>query len=184
MFEQLTKKFLIRFDTVDFQIMEKKLKSFNFSQDAIKWARSYLHGRTQQIKVDDKLSRKTLVNSGVPQGSILGPILFVIYVGDLEKQLHEKTSLFSYADDTVISVSGSRPEEIAKSLQYEANIFFDYCGENGLVANPSKTKFLLFRAKGKGNAEQQKIKVEVNGTKIEESRSEKVLGVTINNKLM
>uniref|UniRef100_A0A8K9WVL4 Reverse transcriptase domain-containing protein n=1 Tax=Oncorhynchus mykiss TaxID=8022 RepID=A0A8K9WVL4_ONCMY len=70
------------FDTVNHEILITKLSKFNFSPGALRWMKSYLEGRTQCVRVSNELS-PTLISMGVPQGSILGPTLFSVYINDV-----------------------------------------------------------------------------------------------------
>ena len=78
------------------------------------WFDSFLNGRTQQVKIGRTLSSKSLLCSGVPQGGILSPIIFVIYGADMEQWL-KRSSAFTYADDTSSSVTGKTIEEVKRA---------------------------------------------------------------------
>ena len=85
------------FDTIDHEILLQKLKAIKFSESTIKWFKSYLSERIFLVNIENKLSNFGDISCGVPQGSILGPLLFLIYVNDMP---HEVTSaLLLYADD-------------------------------------------------------------------------------------
>ena len=85
------------FDTIDHEILLQKLKAIKFSESTIKWFKSYLSERIFLVNIENKLSNFGEISCGVPQGSILGPLLFLIYVNDMP---HEVTSaLLLYADD-------------------------------------------------------------------------------------
>ena len=88
------------FDTVDFEILMRKLHSLRFSKNALTIISSYLSHRTQYVQIDDQKSSMLTVTNGVPQGSILGPILFNIYVYDMANQT--ESECVQYADDTSI----------------------------------------------------------------------------------
>ena len=169
------------FDTIDNEVLMEKLKILSFDDHALKWINSFMTGRTQQIKIGESISEKKEITSGVPQGSILGPLLFILYTHDLEQRLSNRVSVFTYADDTVISYSDVDDKKIKIILETEANNFLDYCSANGLVANPSKSQFLLIRGQGKGGLSDQSIKV--GEDEIKEEKKAKILGVLINNKL-
>ena len=92
------------FDTVDHEILCKKLKSMGIN--STEWFQSYLGGRNQVVEANDTLSDAGIVNCGVPQGSILGPLLFLCYINDMPMSL--KCKLLLYADDSALLISGKR----------------------------------------------------------------------------
>ena len=103
------------FDTVDHSILLEKLKSCNFSIESVRWFKSYLTNRNQVIVVSNAVSSSKQVSVGVPQGSVLGPLLFLIYVNNLPlSPIHCEISL--YADDTVIYYSSDNAHDIENRI--------------------------------------------------------------------
>ena len=92
------------FDTINHTLLLKKLKSFNLNSDSITFLQSYLSNRKQVTKLNNFTSTKEEIKSGVPQGSILGPFLFLIFVNDLPDAFRDMCKFISYADDTLILV--------------------------------------------------------------------------------
>ena len=88
------------FDTVDHGILLMKMEALGFSQDVIRWFRSYLSDRQQLVDLSGTLSSSAAISCGVPQGSILGPLLFLIYVNDMSGAVNHK--LLLYADNSAI----------------------------------------------------------------------------------
>ena len=106
------------FDTVNHKILLDKLKHYGISEICLNWFRSYLEDRTQMARINGSVSDPLIITTGVPQGSILGPLLFTIYMKDLPKCLqHCKTNM--YADDTAICVSASDKAGVTKLMQDE-----------------------------------------------------------------
>ena len=88
------------FDTIDHDILLQKLHAIDFSQHSVNWFRSYLINRTFLVNLGNIFSQPACVASGVPQGSILGPLLFLIYINNVSQAV--KCNLFLYADDTCL----------------------------------------------------------------------------------
>ena len=88
------------FDTIKFQNLIKKMSHLGFSKNFLKWTLHYVSKRQQYVQIDDRASDRIEVRFGVPQGSILGPVLFSIYVADLQVEMKMKG--YNYADDTTL----------------------------------------------------------------------------------
>ena len=78
------------FDTVDFNLLLKKLRLYGFEEDVINWFSTYLYGRRQSVCINGIMSKQTTVPSGVPQGSILGPLLYTLYTNELPEVIHQE----------------------------------------------------------------------------------------------
>lgn len=134
------------FDTVNHRLLLKKLHSIGIRGHIYSWFESYLSGRTQFVKVDDSYSSELPINGGVPQGSILGPLLFLIFINDF-CQLNLNCDIITFADDTVLVFSADNYLDLFKKIEIslqKAKIWFN---NNLLKLNVSKTKFMIFSLK-------------------------------------
>ena len=136
------------FDLVDHQCLLHKLEHYGIRDKSLKWFENYLTTRLQSVKHNQDISSNLAIGHGVPQGSILGPILFVIYINDLPQCLM-KSAIGMYADDTVIYFSATSPGLIKQVLQNDLNYVEQWLQENKLVLNQSKTKWMLFGTRQK-----------------------------------
>ena len=131
------------FDTVVHQVLLSKLPNFKFSADAIKWTRSYLADRSQCVRISDKLSTPQSCSMGVPQGSILGPLLFSLFINDLPTVCDDVETLM-YADDTVLFVHGKRATEVASKLSAAMEKISVWLNHSCLTLNADKTVTMFF----------------------------------------
>ena len=131
------------FDTIDHQILLYKLEFYGIRGTPLKWFKRYLSNRKQYVKYNNSDSLQRDITYGVPQGSILGPLLFIIYINDLPFCVeHCKTILF--ADDTTIYKTGKQVNNIYEDMNKELQILADWFRANKLSLNISKTKCMLF----------------------------------------
>ena len=175
------------FDVVDHFILLEKLKLYNFSPKTISWFKSYLENRKQVVVVESMSSDpKEVGEQGVPQGSLLGPILFIIFYNDFPDVRDDGSSVL-YADDDTDNVSDSNPDVLEQKIQHEANKSTSWVHDNKLVCSGAKTKLLVIGTKelrkSKLTNNNKVFEINVAGHAVTESTSERLLGVIINNTL-
>ena len=134
------------FDSVDHKILLHKLKSYGVSGQLHAWFADYLSGRFQRVVVDGSASHWAAVTSGVPQGSILGPVLFAIFINDLPEILPDKTMAALYADDTKV-YRPIKSEADCENLQEALTNLVCWNHNNNLDFNQSKCKVLTITRK-------------------------------------
>ena len=166
------------FDTVDHHLLLRKLMNIGLTSSTTQWFRSYLTNRSQITSVGDALSSATKMPVGVPQGSLLGPLLFLIYVNDLP-DCHLASDIILYADDTVVYYSSKSVSDLEHHINADLRTVSEWFSRNLLTLNISKCKFVIFGSPQKLNRIQN-ILVKVEDTCIERTQSFKYLGVTLN----
>ena len=124
------------FDKVDFETLLKKLRKVGIGGKLGRWIHSFLTGRTQTVIVNNETSSPTNVLSGVPQGSVLGPLLFVIMISDIDEDT-QYSVLRCFADDTRVS-KGIRNTHEATQLQTDLNTIYDWANYNQMEFNNTK----------------------------------------------
>ena len=137
------------FDTINHDILLKKLSIIGFSDHTVKWFQSYLSNRKFTVNLENSFSEVSNISCGVPQGSIVGPLLFLIYVNDMPMAV--KCNLFLYADDTCLVFQSKNVKDIEKQLNEDFAHICDWFVDNKLSIHfgEDKTKSILFASKSK-----------------------------------
>ena len=173
------------FDTVDKTILSRKLNELGISDISTELINSYMSNRRFCI---DKSNEVFKLNYGVPQGSILGPLLFIVYIYDM-MNITKENKMIVYADDTTVLVKGRNLTETKQHCNDILQRFYDYFCLNKLSVNPLKTKYIIYKPKFDGN-KNKKLLSDTTNTKLnmadsllEEVSIIKFLGIMINNQL-
>jgi hypothetical protein len=171
------------FDTIDHSILLTKLKYYGIDDKTITWFNSYLSNRLQQCSANGSLSSPCEINLGIPQGSNLGPLLFLIYINDLPNCLSTSISRM-FADDTSISVASDSITDIELKLNTELESLHKWLNVNRLSLNVTKTEFMIMASRQKLTAHGDlNVALEINNKKIKKVENTKTLGVMIDKNL-
>ena len=173
------------FDLIDHDILLSKLEAYGITSKELMLLASYLKGRRSSVAIGGVQSEYRLITHGVPQGSVLGPLLFIIFVNDLPNSVSQST-VDIYVGDTTLSTSVvvSDLPAIQQRLQDDINKIADWTSDNKMVLNASKTKSLLVTGKRlEKKAPDTNFKLSCNGSDIEQITSHKLLGVKLDNHL-
>lgn len=168
------------FDTCDLEILLKKMDFYGFRGISQKWFCSYLKGRFQYVEINGVKSSLKGITHGVPQGSVLGPILFLIYINDLPNSLNLFSSLF--ADDTIFTNSSNDLSILQNCTNDQLNKAEIWFQTNKLSLNVSKTKYMVFSSTNM-NRLTEDFKIYIGGREVErigsncETKSFKFVGV-------
>ncbi|CAD6232618.1 GSCOCG00006977001-RA-CDS, partial [Cotesia congregata] len=169
------------FDTVWHQALLYKLHKLEIPIYIIKLLQHYLTNRQIQVQVNDTLSEKQKTVAGVPQGSILGPILFLYYINDIPKD--NNTNLALFADDTALyNVSGNKRIALDR-LQKYLDTLIQYYTKWKIKINEAKTELIIISKRIKIKKNEDNLTININNTIIEPKTNAKYLGVILDNKL-
>ena len=164
------------FDSVSHKKILHVLRHFKINESLINWMREYLTGRTQRTVIDGEYSARCEIKSGVPQGSVLGPLLFVLYIDNLIKSIKSKcssTSVFAFADD--VKLLGSDPIDIQLALR----VVEAWTEQWQLRIQPTKTEHISFTR----TSDRTPPDFDINGVTIPKVDSVKDLGLILSNDL-
>ena len=166
------------FDTINHNILIKKLDLYGLQKPALNILGSYLKNKFQMCTVNGVLSKKNLVTCGIPQGSILGPLLFLIYINDLPTSLEHSSSRM-FADDTTLTVSGKSLHDVEVAINHDLSNVNQWLCANKLSLNLVKTEYILIGSRHNINNILATPKVFVGDIPIKRVRETKALGVYI-----
>ena len=156
--------------------MIQKLDHYGIRGITQLWSQDYLKNRKKIVKYNQIKSKEMVIKSGVPQGSILGPILFLLYINDIEN-CSKLISFILFANDANICYSNKCLKTLNNIIQTEIDKVAEWLNVNKLSLNTTKTKIILFRSPNKKPS--QTIKININGKNIEQVKSTTFLGIII-----
>ena len=166
------------FDSLNHELLIAKLKFYGLDQNAVEFFRSYhLSNRYQCCKIKNTLEDWRKIIARVPQGSILAPLLFKIFLNDIFFFLKD-ANLGNYADDSTLYAYNKNLETVICNLRQEFSILSNWFYDNYMVLNPGKYHFMLF-----GIKENEQFDLICSDITLKHSSQENILGVTIDNKL-
>ena len=166
------------FDTVDHNMLLTKLQYYGIRGSCHNWFTSYLSNRTQTCLMNSFMSSPKLVKCGVPQGTILGPLLFLLYINDLPNCLYFSQPRM-YADDTSLTFASVDLKHIDDCLNYDLNRVYIWLSANKLTLNLTKTEFMLVASRQKLSTFSEIPSFSINDHPVKQVSSVKSLEVHI-----
>ena len=180
------------FDMVDHPLLLKKLELFGLDVKAVNWFQSYLSTRSQSVCIDGCLSPAVAIECGVPQGSILGPLLYILFTDDIPELVHDHPvsvatpapfcsecgSTVCYVDDCTYSHGSKDPVELSERLSIQYSRISSYMAANKLVINADKTHLLVMGTKSTA-ARRAEVSFQADQHTVTPTSTEKLLGANI-----
>ncbi len=171
------------FDCVDHSILLRKLELYGIKGVELNWFKSYLSNRIQRCKIGQTISEPQKIRSGIPQGSNLGPLLFLLYINDLPNCLkYTKANMF--ADDTNLTTASLNKEELQRRLNSDLELMHNWLLANKLTLNKEKTEYMLIGSHQRLSTVETDPILEFGDTKIKRVNHAKSLGIIIDEQLL
>jgi len=171
------------FDTVNHKILLRKLEHYGIRGQANRWLSSYLTGRRQYVSIQGHISNHEIIQHGVPQGSVLGPLLFLVYINDLHTCIKHSTTRH-FADDTnlLFSTDSKKPRNrnIVRNLNKDLKSLNHWLLANKISLNSTKTELVIFRNK---STKLPDLDIQLNGTRLRAVSEVKYVGITFDEHL-
>ena len=169
------------FDCLPHDLLIAKLQAYGFERNTLHIFYSYLKNRKQAVKINGVLSDFLEILSGVPQGSILGPILFNIFINDFIYHMENTAAdIFNFADDNTLSAATNTIKELKQILDEAAKQSMIWLDQNNMIANPDKFKSIVLK---KPSLKIEDINITVGEKEIKPASSVDLLGLTIDENL-
>ena len=169
------------FDCVQHPILIEKLSRLGLNAKVVEWFKSYLRDRKQQVLANNVRSTFQTITQGVPQGSVLGPLFYILYANDIVKVI-KYCKIALYADDTVLYTANSNFETSISKVRKDVQALSGWCGANGIGMNTDKTKPMVF-GNAKKLAELPEVNIELEDVQLVTVSSYKYLGITLDGQL-
>ena len=168
------------FDCIPHDLLIAKLEAYGLSLNALAYIYSYLKGRKQSVRINNFMSEYLEIISGVPQGSILGAILFNIFINDLFLFIKNAT-LHNYADDNSLEIHAENLQDLINLLQEESNTAVEWLKNNNMIPNPKKFQAII--SSKKNSSELTDIPIKIKEKIIYSKDSVNFLGINLDNEL-
>ena len=166
------------FDTVSHDILLKKLSHMGFRGNIYSWLYTFLSNRKQYVSINDSNSKTTITNIGVPQGSTLGPLLFLLYINDMANSL-TNTKILHFADDSTLYINFKKNADISHLINNELEAINNWLRCNKLYLNVNKTKYMIINNRDRP----PDLNLMIGNSNIERCNVHKFLGVHIDDRL-
>lgn len=172
------------FDLVDHDILLKKLSLYLQNRDTLALLYSFLHDRKQYVHVGGSSSKQGNITCGVPQGSILGPLLFCLFINDLPIHIKNQNTLCElFADDSSIHTHSSNLSTVQLTLQHACDDVMQWCESNEMVLHPEKTQCMVITSRQKHQRQPLILDIKLSSNSLRQVHTHKVLGVCVDQEL-
>ena len=172
------------FDTINRELLITKLSIYGVSPSSLKWFKAYLTSRRQYVRIDNVDSNSQIIRHGVPQGSILGPLLFIIFMNDINLVPISDCELHLYADDTTMLTCSPTMDQLMTTTNQALTTIVDWFLKNKLIVNLKKTECMTVMTKAKERfTSENNSTLSIDGNQIKQVFHHKLLGLVIDSHL-